>query len=450
VNASRWRAEGAGIGPLDDVTVLVIAGEVPTAIAAVARGAAASVRAGRRVAVFDIAGAFGSDDADGLIAAFRQGRSLNALARPLDDGENERFIVPRGQGELSESLVTDPRWPRLIEGFRAAGALLLITVPLEFRGARGFAHLADRAFRLGIRDGEPRLLPYPRTPDRVPDSDPLADDGDDREEGPPALEAVAVPVEIAHVPEGSGRRTPTFVVTPSRGVGIIPQRPAVRWVMVIVGLAVVATAGGWIWRARQAPPQKQVAAAERDSLTAIDTLPGLSADTLVVPDVVNPEDSSVAAGWGVELVATNDRGDANLRLAELTTLKAGTISPVLLGDDSAPWYKLIGGAYVDRTAAELFRHALRQVGQLEQEQGVVTHVPYAIRLDRSLLPDEGERKTAAYATRGVAAYALQQDDGRLTIYAGAFATPEQSVLLYAQLRAAGLSPELAFRVGRTY
>jgi hypothetical protein len=171
---------------------------------------------------------------------------------------------------------------------------------------------------------------------------------------------------------------------------------------------------------------------------------------MALPAVVNPKDSARAAQWGVELVATNDRTDANFRLAEHGALPAGTVSPVLLGGDAAPWYKIVAGAFVDRMAAEHLRAELRRVGTLEGEAGVVSQVPYALRLDTALSPAIARVRAAVYVQRGVAAYALLDDDGRATIYAGAFATPEQTVVLIATLRTAGMTPALVFRVGRTY
>ena len=208
--------------------------------------------------------------------------------------------------------------------------------------------------------------------------------------------------------------------------------------------------GGWYYWSHHRPRPAPKVAAHADSLTALDATPATKTDMLPVPGVVNPEDSIRVARWSVELVATNDRSDANLRLAEKSALQAGTLSPVLLGEDSVTWYKIVVGAFVDRTAAELLRRALRQVGTIEPDAGVVARVPFAFRLDTALTPDIAKTRATAYVTRGIAAYALLNDDGTATVYAGAFASPEQAVLLQAELRAAGINPQLAFRVGRSY
>jgi hypothetical protein len=50
--------------------------------------------------------------------------------------------------------------------------------------------------------------------------------------------------------------------------------------------------------------------------------------------------------------------------------------------------------------------------------------------------------------RGAAVYALSRGDGTVGLYAGAFEEPEESALLLAQLRRAGLRPLLVYRTGR--
>jgi hypothetical protein len=179
--------------------------------------------------------------------------------------------------------------------------------------------------------------------------------------------------------------------------------------------------------------------------------PAVIPDTLPVAIVANPADSSLAAVWGVELVATNDRADANLRLASAgTALSAGTLSPVLLGSDPLPLFKVVGGAFTDRAAAERLRDQLRASEVLSPETGMVARVPYAIRLDTALSLTEARVRAREWAGRGTAAYALVADDGRATVYAGAFASPEQAVLLLAALRDDWPAAVIAFRVGRSF
>jgi hypothetical protein len=523
----NWRSIGAALAPFDDTVALLLVADSPVTLAALARGVAGAVQPDRRVAVFDLAGAFGLDEPDGLVNAFHDGRSLNALARPFDDGSHERFVVPRGHGALDAALATHERWPRLVEGFRAAGALLVIVAPVDFDSRSLLVQLADRALRAVVREGVASVVPLPKrapvsplapAPQAVPGRAPpalsphtIADAPPasaplprttvaalaQSDAGPPAVDAAKTPSDAAATPSGAAG-PPLDAATPLTAVEDGPEAPAVagatppagsgawddpplrpvqrvrvtpvnpsyrvhttpvnsrlvrrtRRRIAIAGSALVlAIAGGWYYWSITRPRPSPKVAQHADSLAALDATPATRADTLALPEVVNPEDSIRVAQWGVELVATNDRSDANLRLAEKNALQAETLSPVLLGEDSVTWYKIVVGAFVDRTAAELLRRALRQVGTIEPDAGVVSKVPFAFRLDTALTPDMAKARATAYVARGIAAYALQDDDGRATVYAGAFASPEQAVLLQMELRAAGMIPQLAFRVGRSY
>ena len=494
MTAAEWRAAGAALAPLQDVTVLLLMGESNVALAAAARGTASAVPASRRVAVFDLAGAFGADDPDGLIPAFRDGRSLNALARPLSDAATERFVVHKGPGTIDPELASHPRWERLVEGFRSTGALLIIVLPQDFASARPLIPLADRARRLVVVDGIASLVHLggsnePAAPEvLIPvftlAPTPIISPAVSEESAETALTAETAPtVETAPTAEttllegsppseGDGSPLPRTTVgdqqgmkrvritpeNPSHTVHLTPQSGRVvrrnrrRAAIVFVAMLAIAAVSTGAWyrsRGRVRIPARVTQQAE--SLAAMDSASRTGpADTLAIPAIVNPSDSLNAAQWSVEMVATNDRTDANLRLAEESTVPAGTLSPVLLGDDTAPWYKIIAGAFVDRTAAELLRRALRQVGTLDANAGIVSRVPFALRLDTDLAPSIAKARATAYATRGVPAYPLMVDDERATIYVGAFASAEQSVLLLAELRKAGLNPQLAYRVGRTY
>jgi hypothetical protein len=229
-------------------------------------------------------------------------------------------------------------------------------------------------------------------------------------------------------------------------------------VVVALGALLVVALGTQVvpWLRPTAPPADDDAVADSVALAALAEAaaaapPAVIPDTLPEPTVVNPQDSSSAAVWGVEVVATNDRADANLRLASAgSALTAGTLSPVVLGSDLTPMFKVVGGAFTDRAAAERLRDALRTSEVLAPGAGVVAQVPYAIRLDTALTPAEARSRARSWTTRGIAAYALVAEDGRATVYAGAFASPEQALLLLAALRDDWPEAALAFRVGRSF
>lgn len=82
--------------------------------------------------------------------------------------------------------------------------------------------------------------------------------------------------------------------------------------------------------------------------------------------------------------------------------------------------------------------------------GRVLRAPYALRLVERIPPEQRTAAIAQWAARGISAYALLQDDGRASLFAGAFETPGQSVLLALSLRDIGVEPVLAFRTGRMF
>jgi hypothetical protein len=81
--------------------------------------------------------------------------------------------------------------------------------------------------------------------------------------------------------------------------------------------------------------------------------------------------------------------------------------------------------------------------------GRVVAVPYALLLAESSAA-EAEATMARWAAAGIRAYALQQEDGSVRVYAGAFETAGQAVWLASMLRDAGETPRLAYRTGRMF
>ena len=57
---------------------------------------------------------------------------------------------------------------------------------------------------------------------------------------------------------------------------------------------------------------------------------------------------------------------------------------------------------------------------------------------------------ARWEQLGVRAYGLQQDDGSVRIFAGAFETAAQAVWLASTLRDLGADPQVAYRTGRMF
>jgi hypothetical protein len=127
-----------------------------------------------------------------------------------------------------------------------------------------------------------------------------------------------------------------------------------------------------------------------------------------------------------------------------------TVTPVLLGTGRVRWHKVLAGAWRDRVGADSLLASLRDGGVLRAGAGLVVRAPLALLLETGVPRGVAPARTAALVVRGVPAYALLQDDGTVRLFAGAFESAAAAVPLGADLRAAGLAPQLAYRTGRTF
>jgi hypothetical protein len=119
----------------------------------------------------------------------------------------------------------------------------------------------------------------------------------------------------------------------------------------------------------------------------------------------------------------------------------------MFGADSARWYRVFTGAYASRASADSLLVAVRTRGLLTPGAGRVIHAPFALRLRANVPLADAHAIAVAYRDRGIPVYALRQADGTLTLYAGAFETPEQAALLLSTLRADGEQPAVVYRTG---
>ena len=178
------------------------------------------------------------------------------------------------------------------------------------------------------------------------------------------------------------------------------------------------------------------------------------AETVHVPPPVNSADSANAAQFTVDLQFANTGEGANLFVRKNgRALPAAAISPVPIGPDRTIWWKVTAGAYTRRSQADSLLTTLRNLGI--PANGVAT-TPLALLVDS--VPTQGgiadsvrstlQRYDERYAARGLAFYALMQDDGGALIYTGAFAKADESAELIRTLRGEGLKPVLVYRIGR--
>ena len=176
------------------------------------------------------------------------------------------------------------------------------------------------------------------------------------------------------------------------------------------------------------------------------------AETLHVAPPPNVNDSSSASTFSVELFTANTAEGANLFVRKNGgALPAAAISPIPIDPVRTVWYKVTAGAYTRRYQADSLLLALRNSTVLADSGGSVTRTPLALLIDS--VPTQGGIVDAVraavqrYEARGLAIYALMQDDGGARLYAGAFARADQAAELIRTLRGVGLNPVLVYRTG---
>lgn len=402
---------------------VVVAAADPQHAAQLAVAIARSASANRRVALADLVGDLsaiyalaGGEDAAGLTECFRDNLALSEIARPVD-GNASLFVLPAGSNVRFEQAVLDPeRWARLIRGFAEAGGLLI-------------AVCADSSPVLRTLGDAGAQLLYAGSPTSAPAGAPLL----------ATVGAVLAPPLRTRAP------------------GTVPG-----WVVAAAGLLTLATVGAgataWVRRAH-APdgqvvldPARRIGAAARTAAA-----PGTPevADTVSLVEQLTPEDSAVAAQFAVEVVAANTASNANSLLADALdrgARPAATISVILVRSGvsrAARWHKVMYGAWRDARSADSALRVLRDDGVVRREGGAVVRAPFGLLLTEGASPEQARAVVDVWRAKGVAPYALTQDDGTVRVYAGAFETVAQAVAMAAMVREAGGVPIVAYRTGRS-
>jgi hypothetical protein len=399
---------------------VIVAGPDPqhAASLAVAIGRAAS--ATRRVAIGDLVGGLaavyalaGGEDAPGLAECFRDGLSLNEIARPVPDHDG-LFILPAGAvADATAPLRALERWSRLIGGFGEAGGLLVLVC-------------ASDSPIIGTLTAAGAGLLFA---------------GDER-----------------GVPPGA-----RLVATIGATLRPSAARPAVRegvpgW-LVAAAAAVAIGVAGWAataWtRAANAPDGIVVIAPATTIATVTDTaLGGGAADTIAIDERTPAADQRELAPFAVEVIATNTAANANSVLDDdvrAAGLPAATVSVVAVPAGAsrvARWHKVMYGAWRSAAAADTALATARRKGVVSRDGGSVVRAPFAVLLADSASPERARAVMDVWRAKGVAPYALGQDNGLMRVYAGAFETVAQAVTMTAMIHAAGGAAIVAYRTGR--
>jgi len=424
---SVWEAAGSRVaGALDGASAVVVLGHDPIATASVALGIGRAQAAHRRVAVGDLIGDVApirslvtDDDPHGLTDAFLYGVSLNKIARQIDTAGNLHVLPSGSEPVVQEEILQNDRWRRLAGGFGEVGALLLVAAPAAIPGVESLIQMLDGVVLVG---GATSPVPNARV----------------------FAEVSSAARKTAPRPE---KRKP--VAAPETA----PKR---RWVVPVAAAAVIATVAVMLGRNYLTRPQPTAVPALRsDSAAGSDSLIGaapLPIDSSPPLAVANAADSASASPFAVQIAMVDTEDGAAMRVrAGGGDFPVGTYAPVSRGADRGIWFKVVTGAYTDRTRAESLLGFLRTRGLVPQGWGTVIRAPLALQITTAPSQTEAAAVIADFQSRKVPVYGLLQRDGSVRIYSGAFETPDEAALAKSSLKTTNnIDATLAFRVGRAY
>jgi hypothetical protein len=425
-----WEDAGRQIAPLlGSYSAVVVTSSDPVAAAHVALGIALAEAKHRRVVLADLVGDLPplrslvkDEDPHGISDSFLYGLSLNKIGYEVEGAAN-LYIMPSGTDpKIGDEIFRSARWKKLAEGFVETGALLLLVARGDAPGLTELAEQTDGVVL--VRDAQLAAAPSALVLARVPAPTPT----------------LKIPLHLFSARAADWRKH--------------------RWAypaLAAGGVLVIAAIGAGLMLARTAArptrPPPRVTAAPVPAPIPPPPLP--PPETLYIAPPANVNDSASASAFSVELLVANTAEGANLFVRKNgAALPAAAVSPVPIGQERATWYKVTAGAYTRRDQADSLLFALQKSGVLATESaGRVTRSPLALLVDS--VPSQGGIVDAVraavekYTARGLTVYPLIQDDGGARIFAGAFATADQSAGLIRTLRGAGLKPVLVYRTGST-
>jgi hypothetical protein len=423
-----WEDAGRQIAPLLGSYSSIVVTSSDTAVAAwVALGIARAEAKHRRTVIADLVGDLSplrslikEEDPHGITDSFLYGVSLNKIGYEVDGAPN-LYVMPSGTDPIiDEQIFRSGRWKKLAAGFTQVGALLILVASSHAGGLGELIEQVDGAVL--AKDPEVAAAPSALVLARVPSPTPT----------------LKIQLHRAGARAAAWRRRRWFY-------------PALGAVAALLVAAIVLTLvlTGVVPRARTV----QRAAAAKPVAAPLPPPPRPPPETLYIAPPANPGDSAEAAAFAVELQVANTAEGANLFIRKNgAALPAPAVSPVPIDPERSTWYKVTAGAYPARYQADSLLFVLRNAHVLRDSAGSVTRTPLALLVDS--VPTQGGISDAVraavqkYDGRGLAVYALMQDDGGARLYAGAFTRPEESAELIKTLRGAGLNPVLVYRTGR--
>lgn len=421
--------DGASLGPV----VLLLAGDADIEWAADTAFdlAAAWSRDGRRVVVADLHlerpilhTRAGTENLEGVVDVFLYGASISRSARPIP---GRRFhLIPAGTYEPDPSAVLrHPRWPKVVAGFRDAGASLVLFAPV------------------GIPDPGPLA-------DWVSDVVLLGDPGDPEVLGDLAalgIEPAAFLVPPPHAEEPAGEQTeePELAIPPP------PPRRRRRtgfpFFLVGVVFAALAVAAVGFYLARTYP----------ELLPWARTGEAVGSDASDAPVEPSAGRAGEALPVSVQVVAFQSFPAAVERSERI----AGDVAevPLFVSPEEVQgvlYYKIMAGVLPDTAAGRRLRERLVADGVIDPEDAagswsLLQTSPFAFDLGEFPTPERASARADSLLALEIPTYSIPvpYTDGsrRWQLYGGAYRDSASAEALRRQLVGAGLPTRLVARIG---
>lgn len=440
--------------PLDaselGTVILLLVGEVDrrwaadTAVSLCAEWA----RSGRRVVLADLHletpilhEVAGTDNLEGIADVFLYGASISRSARPVR-GQGFYLISAGTYEPDSGAVYRHARWPKVVAGFRDAGASLVLFAPERTADVEALARWTDDALLLGspsptlpallaehgIR-ARAMLLP-PEAPPEEPAPAPAA------QRAAPAQAPVAHDRELLLPPEP---------VRPQGRTG----RGARVALGVLLAVALLAALGFLV--GRMMPDLAPWGATEE--VGAEPVVP--TAEPAPAPDAANRAGASLP--YSVQVRAYTSLPAAQEQLVEERGRAGGTlffISPEEI--QGVLYYKILAGLEADTVAASALRERLVQIGAVDEEEAVgswslLQFTPLAFDLGEFETSEQAASALDSLQAREVPAYSVPvpYSDGsrRWQLYGGAYRDSASAEAMRQRLDAAGVQPRLVARIG---
>jgi hypothetical protein len=187
-----------------------------------------------------------------------------------------------------------------------------------------------------------------------------------------------------------------------------------------------------------APAPTAIAPRPDSAATGATAAPAAAASSIPAPFSVVLADISSATGANGEIDQAAGRKFPALTYAPYRR-ENGTMS-----------YVVISGAFSDSAGAAALLSDVRAKHYRTAAAAHIVRLPYAVLIQNGVPPDQAPMFVHAYLSKGLPVYALEQADGTVSLWAGAFRTVEQAQPLVTSFRSNGDKPTVTIRTGRSF